>query len=64
MAEVICLCNQIWDEDLREYLANHEINSIEELREEASICNKCMQCEELVQAEIYLARMKRQQNPR
>ena len=64
MVEVICLCNQIWDEDLREYLANHEINSIEELREEASICNKCMQCEELVQAEIYLARMKRQQNPR
>ena len=64
MADVICLCNQIWDEDLREYLADHEINSIEELREEASICNKCMQCEELVQAEIYLARMKRQQNPR
>ena len=63
MAEVICLCNQIWDEDLREYLANHEINSIEELREEASIRNKCMQCEELVQAEIYHARMKRQQNP-
>ncbi|MEY3815091.1 MAG: hypothetical protein RJA18_1557, partial [Pseudomonadota bacterium] len=31
MADVICLCNQIWDEDLREYLANHEINSIEEL---------------------------------
>ena len=64
MAEVICLCTQIWDEDLREYLANHEINSIEELREEASICNKCIQCEELVQAEIYHARMKRQQNPR
>ena len=63
MADVICLCNQIWDEDLREYLANHEINSIEELREEAAICNKCMQCEELVQAEIYHARMKRQQNP-
>jgi bacterioferritin-associated ferredoxin len=49
MADVICLCNQIWDEDLRE---------------EASICNKCMQCEELVQAEIYHARMKRQQNLR
>ncbi len=64
MADVICLCNQIWDEDLREYLANYEINSIEELREEASICNKCMQCEELVQAEIYHARMKRHQNPR
>ncbi len=64
MADVICLCNQIWDEDLREYLANHEINSIEELRKEASICNKCMQCEELVQTEIYHARMRRQQNPR
>ena len=63
MADVICLCNQIWDEDLREYLANHEINSIEELREAAAICNKCMQCEEIVQAEIYHARMMRQQKP-
>jgi bacterioferritin-associated ferredoxin len=61
MADVICLCNQIWDEDLREYLATHKINSIEELRQEASICNKCMQCEELVQTEIYHARIRRQQ---
>lgn len=61
MAEVICLCNHISDEDLREYLLSHEINSIEELRQEASICNKCMQCEELVQSEIYHARIKRQQ---
>ena len=61
MADVICLCNQIWDEDLREYLATHAINSIEELRQEASICNKCMQCEELVQTEIYHARIRRQQ---
>ena len=61
MADVICLCNQIWDEDLREYLATHAINSIEELRQEASICNKCMQCEELVQTEIYHAPIRRQQ---
>ncbi len=61
MADVICLCNQIWDDDLRAYLATHEINSIEELRQEASICNKCMQCEELVQTEIYHARIRRQQ---
>ncbi|NDA85291.1 MAG: hypothetical protein EBX94_05955 [Burkholderiaceae bacterium] len=62
MADVICLCNQIWDEDLREYLATHAINSIEELRQEASICNKCMQCEELVQTEIYHASIRRQQH--
>ena len=42
MAEVICLCNEVWDLDLREYLDVHLISSIEELREQASICNKCM----------------------
>jgi bacterioferritin-associated ferredoxin len=61
MAEVICLCNEVWDLDLREYLDSHLISSIEELREQASICNKCMQCQELVEGEIYQARMRRQQ---
>ncbi len=61
MAEVICLCNEVWDLDLREYLDVHLISSIEELREQASICNKCMQCQELVEGEIYQARMRRQQ---
>ena len=61
MAEVICLCNEVWDLDLREYLDSHSISSIEELREQASICNKCMQCQELVEGEIYQARMRRQQ---
>jgi bacterioferritin-associated ferredoxin len=60
MAEVVCLCNEILDEDLREYLDTHPIDSIEELREQASICNKCMQCQELVEGEIYLARVRRQ----
>jgi bacterioferritin-associated ferredoxin len=60
MAEVICLCNGVWDEDLREYLDAHPIASIEELREQASICNKCLQCEDLVASEIYAARMRRQ----
>ena len=60
MAEVICLCNEVWDLDLREYLDVHLIRSIEELREQASICNKCMQCQELVEGEIYLARVRRQ----
>jgi len=60
MAEVICLCNEVLDVDLREYLATHPIDSIEELREQASICNKCMQCQELVEGEIYLARVRRQ----
>jgi bacterioferritin-associated ferredoxin len=36
------------------------INSIDELREQAAICNKCMQCQELVEGEIYLARVRRQ----
>ena len=61
MAELVCLCNEVMDNDLREYLDTHPINSIDELREQASICNKCMQCQELVEAEIYLARVRRQQ---
>ena len=61
MAEVICLCNDVWDLDLREYLDLHLISSIEELREQASICNKCMQCQDLVEGEIYQARIRRQQ---
>jgi bacterioferritin-associated ferredoxin len=61
MAEMICLCNDVWDLDLREYLDLHLISSIEELREQASICNKCMQCQELVEGEIYQARIRRQQ---
>jgi bacterioferritin-associated ferredoxin len=61
MAEVICLCNEVLDIDLREYLDNHPIGSIDELREQASICNKCMQCQEIVEGEIYLARLRRQQ---
>jgi bacterioferritin-associated ferredoxin len=61
MAEVICLCNEVWDLDLREYLDLHSIGSIEELREQASICNKCMQCQDLVESEIYQARIRRQQ---
>lgn len=60
MAQVVCLCNVVVDEDLRDYLDSHLINSIEELREQASICNKCMQCQELVESEIYLARVRRQ----
>ena len=60
MAEVICLCNEVRDVDLREYLDTHSINSIEDLREQASICNKCMQCQDLVEGEIYQARLRRQ----
>jgi len=60
MAQVVCLCNEILDVDLREYLDTHPIDSIEELREQASICNKCMQCQDLVEGEIYLARVRRQ----
>ncbi len=62
MAEVICLCNEVLDTDLREYLDSHLIESIDELREQASICNKCMQCQDLVESEIYLARVRRQRS--
>jgi bacterioferritin-associated ferredoxin len=56
MAEVICLCNEVLDVDLREYLDTHPIDS----SDQASICNKCMQCQDLVEGEIYLARVRRQ----
>ena len=61
MAQIVCLCNEVFDEELREYLDAHPINSIDELREQAAICNKCMQCQDLVEGEIYLARQRRQQ---
>lgn len=60
MAEVVCVCNGILDLDLREYMDAHPIHSIEELREQASICNKCMQCQEIVESEIYHAKIRRQ----
>lgn len=60
MAEVVCLCNEVLDIELREYLDANPIDSIEELREQASICNKCMQCQDLVEGEIYQARVRRQ----
>jgi len=63
MAQIVCLCNEVFDEELREYLDANPINSIDELREQASICNKCMQCQDLVEGEIYLARQRRQQAP-
>ena len=61
MAQIVCLCNEVFDEELREYLDANPINSIDELRDQASICNKCMQCQDLVESEIYLARQRRQQ---
>lgn len=63
MAQIVCLCNEVFDEELREYLDVNPINSIDELRDQASICNKCMQCQDLVEGEIYLARQRRQQAP-
>ena len=60
MAQIVCLCNEVFDEELRAYLDANPINSIDELREQASICNKCMQCQDLVEGEIYLARQRRQ----
>ena len=61
MSEVICLCNEVYEDDLRTYLDAHPIDSIDALRDQASICNKCMQCQDLVEGEIYLARVRRQQ---
>ncbi|MFZ9735240.1 MAG: (2Fe-2S)-binding protein [Burkholderiaceae bacterium] len=49
MADVICVCNGVWEEDLREYLQRYPVASVEELRSRERICNKCRQCEPLVQ---------------
>ena len=32
MADIACVCNGIWDDDLRDYLSRHPTESIEELR--------------------------------
>ena len=56
MAEIICLCNEVFDLELREYLDTHPVKSLDELRDRVSICNKCMQCEQLVEVEISLSR--------
>jgi bacterioferritin-associated ferredoxin len=52
MSEVICVCNGVWEEDLRDYLQKYPVNSIDELRAKERICNKCRQCEPLVSALI------------
>ncbi len=52
MAEVVCVCNGVFDEDLRDYLARYPTDSIDELRAKERICNKCRQCEPIVIAEI------------
>ncbi|MBM3376199.1 MAG: hypothetical protein FJY35_08920 [Betaproteobacteria bacterium] len=52
MAEVICVCNGVWEEDLREYLQRYPVSSIDALRAKERICNKCRQCEPLVAALI------------
>jgi bacterioferritin-associated ferredoxin len=52
MSEVICMCNGVWEDDLRDYLRSTPISSIDELRAKERICNKCRQCEPLVSALI------------
>jgi len=52
MSEVICVCNGVWEEDLKDYLRSTPISSIDELRAKERICNKCRQCEPLVSALI------------
>jgi len=32
MAEVICVCNGVWEEDLREYRQRYPVSLIDELR--------------------------------
>jgi len=62
MADIVCVCNGVWDEDLRDYLARYPTDSIEELRTKERICNKCRQCEPSVIAEIERALALRQAN--
>ena len=56
MAEIVCVCNGVFDEDLRDYLARYPTGSIDELRAKERICNKCRQCEPIVIAEIERAK--------
>ena len=56
MAEVVCVCNGVFDEDLRDYLARYPTDSIDALREKERICNKCRQCEPIVITEIERAK--------
>jgi protocatechuate 3,4-dioxygenase beta subunit/bacterioferritin-associated ferredoxin len=48
MSDVICVCNGVWEDDLKDYLRSTPISSIDELRAKERICNKCRQCEPLV----------------
>ncbi|NBW00437.1 MAG: hypothetical protein EBR85_01750 [Betaproteobacteria bacterium] len=63
MAEVVCVCNGVFDDDLREYLDRIPIESIESLRARERICNKCRQCEPTVMAEIESAKKRRAGRP-
>ena len=61
MAEVVCFCNGVYDEDLRDYLARYPTDSIDALRAKERICNKCRQCEPIVIEEIERAIRRRGQ---
>ncbi|MGA0909335.1 MAG: (2Fe-2S)-binding protein, partial [Burkholderiaceae bacterium] len=52
MAEIVCYCNGVWDEDLQEFLRDNWIDTLEELTSRERICNNCRQCEPLVLEEI------------
>jgi bacterioferritin-associated ferredoxin len=59
MAEIVCYCNGVWDEDLQEFLRDNWIDSLEELTSRERICNNCRQCEPLVLEEIEKAKAAR-----
>jgi bacterioferritin-associated ferredoxin len=59
MAEIVCYCNGVWDEDLQEFLRDNWIDTLEELTSRERICNNCRQCEPLVVAEIEKAKAAR-----
>ena len=59
MAEIVCYCNGVWDEDLQEFLRDNWIDTLEELTSRERICNNCRQCEPLVLEEIEKAKAAR-----
>ena len=63
MADIVCVCNGVWDEDLWDYLARYPTDSIDDLRAKERICNKCRQCEPIVIKEIERAKAFRQLEP-
>lgn len=41
---VVCICNNVSEEKIKELIATHNIKTIKGLQEHISICNNCGSC--------------------